>query len=125
MPSSLRLALVYAGDVADGIARALERPAAAGRAYNLTGDDRPLQDFVRAWRDAGGATGWLVLPIPVPITRMFDNRRAERELGWRNRPFVDALRESFALEREAAAQDASRSRERQNQTISDGPTARQ
>jgi nucleoside-diphosphate-sugar epimerase len=99
MPESLRLALVYAGDVADGIARALERPAAAGRAYNLTGDDLELGDFVRAWRDAGGRTARLILPIPVPVTRMFDNRRSERELGWRNRPFVDALRETFALER--------------------------
>jgi nucleoside-diphosphate-sugar epimerase len=110
MPTTLRLALVYAGDVAEAIARALERPASAGRAYNVTGDDLALGDFARAWREAGGRAGQLFLPIPVPFVRMFDNGRAVRELGWRNRPFVDALRETFALERAEAAHAASRSR---------------
>jgi nucleoside-diphosphate-sugar epimerase len=113
MPAGLRLALVYAGDVAEGIARALERPASVGRAYNVTGDDLPVWEFARAWRDAGGPSARLLLPIPVPLVRMFDNRRAERDLGWRNRPFVDALRETFALERGEPAQARSRSRERQ------------
>jgi nucleoside-diphosphate-sugar epimerase len=110
MPGSLRLALVYAGDVADAIARALERPASVGRAYNVTGDDLPLREFVHAWREAGGPTGSVLLPIPVWMSRMFDNRRAERELGWRNRTFVEALRETFALERGGTPQAASRSR---------------
>ena len=102
MPARLRLALVYAGDVADAIARALERPSSAGRAYNVTGDDLSVWDFARAGRDAGGRAARLLLPIPVPLVRMFDHGRATRELGWRNRPFVDALRETFALERAAA-----------------------
>ena len=110
MPSSLRLSLVYAGDVAEAVARALERQASAGRAYNVTGDDLPVWEFARAWREAGGRVGWFLVPIPVPLVRMFDNGRAERELGWRNRPFVDALRETFTLERGGAAQAPSRSR---------------
>lgn len=42
--------LVYAGNVAAGIVAALERPEAAGRAYNLARDhDVPLVEIVRAW----------------------------------------------------------------------------
>ena len=76
----------------------------------MTGDDLPVWEFARAWREAGGRVGWFLVPIPVPLVRMFDNGRAERELGWRNRPFVDALRETFTLERGGAAQAPSRSR---------------
>jgi nucleoside-diphosphate-sugar epimerase len=90
---------VYAGDVADAAARALERPASVGRAYNVTGDaDRTVWDFARAWRAAGGPAARVVLPVPAPLMRTYDHRRAEQELGWRNRPYVDALRETFALE---------------------------
>jgi nucleoside-diphosphate-sugar epimerase len=98
MPAWLYLPFVYAGDVADGIARALERPAAAGRAYNLTGEDATVWEFAQAWRAAGGHAARLMLPIPAPVTRSFDHGRATAELGWQNRPFVDALRETFALE---------------------------
>jgi len=73
MPAWLRLSLVYAGDVAEAVARALERPLSAGRAYNVTGDDLPVWEFARAWREAGGRGAWLLLPIPVPLVRMFDN----------------------------------------------------
>lgn len=99
MPALLRLALVYAGDVAEAIALALEREASIGRAYNVTGDDRTVWEFARAWRDAGGAGSAVMLPIPVPIVRLYDTARARTDLGWGNRPFADALRETFALER--------------------------
>jgi nucleoside-diphosphate-sugar epimerase len=98
MPTSLRLALVYAGDVADAIVRALERDVAIGRAYNTTGDDRTVWEFAQAWRAAGGRTAAVMLPLPVPLVRLYDNRRAATELGWRNRPFVDALRDTFSRE---------------------------
>src|SRR5262249_60672610 len=105
-PALFRLALVYAGDVADGIARVLERPATVGRAYNLTGDDLPVWSFAEAWREAGGPTAHLTIPVPVPMARVWDNRRARTELGWANRPYVDALRETFALEAGAAPSPA-------------------
>jgi dihydroflavonol-4-reductase len=106
IPTVMRLPMVYAGDVADGIARALENPVAVGRAYNLTGEDETFWSFAQAWREAGGRTAWLTLPLPVPYAERFDHSRATRELGWRNRPFVDALRDTFARE----AQTPSRSR---------------
>ena len=101
MPAFTHVPLVYAGDVADGIARALERPVALGKAYNLTGDDRTFWEFCRAWRHAGGSAARLVLPLPAPFAQRYDASRAHAELGWRNRPFVDALRETFALEASA------------------------
>jgi nucleoside-diphosphate-sugar epimerase len=103
MPALFHLALVYAGDVADGIARALERPVSVGRAYNLTGDDLSFWSFAEAWRAAGGAGARAMIPIPIPMTRVYDNGRARSDLGWKNRPYVEALRETLALE----AQDGS------------------
>jgi nucleoside-diphosphate-sugar epimerase len=101
LPAFLRVPFVYAGDVAQAIARALERPIAVGKAYNVTGEDRTFLEFVRAWRAAGGKATRLALPVPVPMSRLYDNTRAEQELGWRNRPFAEALRETLALERAA------------------------
>ena len=40
----------------------------------------------------------VMLPLPIPYYRRYDITRAAEELGWRNRPFVDALRETFARE---------------------------
>jgi len=97
-PVLLRLSLVYGGDVAEAIALALEKPIAVGKAYNTTGDDRPISEFVDAWKSAGGKTPWLTLPVPVPVRQSFDHSRATRDLGWKNRSFLDALRETFALE---------------------------
>jgi len=102
MPAFLRISFVYAGDVAEGIALALERPAAVGRAYNLTGDRESAWELAAAWRAAGGPTARVMLPLPVPWRMQFDNARAKRELGWRVRPMVDAWRETFQLERDAA-----------------------
>ena len=98
VPVWLYLPLVYAGDVAEAIALALEKPVAIGKAYNITGDDLPIEEFVQAWKDAGGAAPWLTIPLPVPVRQSFDHRRATRDLGWRNRSFIDALRETLALE---------------------------
>jgi nucleoside-diphosphate-sugar epimerase len=101
MPAGMQLSFVYAGDVAEGIALALERPESAGRAYNLTGGDESAWDFARAWRDAGGRSASLMLPLPLPLRSRFDSTRARRELGWRPRPLEDGLRETFRLERDA------------------------
>jgi len=99
-PALFHVSLVYAADVADGIARALERDAALGRAYNLTGGDPAATawDFLRAWRAAGGRAPALLLPVPVPIRQHYSVRRARDELGWRSRPMLDALRETLAAE---------------------------
>jgi nucleoside-diphosphate-sugar epimerase len=104
MPHWLRLPLVYAGDVAEAIARSLERPVAIGKAYHVTGDDRTFSEFARAWAEAGGGLPYFSLPLPIPFSQTLDHGRAARDLGWQNRPFVEALRETLALEAAASGE---------------------
>ncbi|HUI25192.1 MAG TPA: SDR family NAD(P)-dependent oxidoreductase [Candidatus Kryptonia bacterium] len=98
VPAWLNLPFVYAGDVAEAIALALEEPIAIGKAYNVTGDEHTFWEFAEAWKEAGGAAPWVMLPVPVPFSQSFDHSRATRELGWHNRPYVEGLRETLELE---------------------------
>jgi nucleoside-diphosphate-sugar epimerase len=98
MPAWLHIGFVYAGDVADAIALALERDVAVGRAYNTSNLDETVWDFARAWREAGGPTALLTLPLPLPVTKRFDSTRARTELGWRTRSLAEGLRDTFRLE---------------------------
>jgi nucleoside-diphosphate-sugar epimerase len=100
-PVGMRMSYVYAGDVAEGIALALEHDESAGRAYNLTGDGERWSDLAAAWKEAGGAVPRIALPIPIPLAPDFDSSRAKRELGWRPRSLVDGIRETFRLEQTA------------------------
>jgi dihydroflavonol-4-reductase len=99
VPAFAGMPFVYAGDVAEAIARCLERPTSIGKAYNVTGDDASIWQLVEAWREAGGSVPWVRLPLPLPVTRGFDHALATRELGWQNRPLVEGLRETMALDR--------------------------
>lgn len=98
MPAWLVVGFVYAGDVAEAIALALERDASAGRAYNTTNPDETAWDFCRAWREAGGRTALVTLPLPIPFSKHFVSTRARTELGWETRSLADGLRETFRLE---------------------------
>jgi nucleoside-diphosphate-sugar epimerase len=97
-PVWLHLPLVYAGDVAEAIALALQKPVSVGKAYNVTGDDLDIAEFARAWKHAGGKTPLLTIPLPVPVSQRFDHSRATADLGWHNRSYLDGLRETLALE---------------------------
>ena len=98
--ASTRFPSIYAGDLAEGICRILERPSAAGRAYNLANQPsaHTTWDMLRAYRDAGGPVGPVVVPLPVPITRQYDISRAEQDLDFENRPLVDGFRDMLAIE---------------------------
>ncbi|MCB9663758.1 MAG: NAD(P)-dependent oxidoreductase [Alphaproteobacteria bacterium] len=95
-----RFPSVYAGDLAEAVARMVERPVSIGRAYNLTGepDTHSFWDLLRAWRQAGGQVSPAVLPLPVPMVRRYDLARAQADLDFVNRPLVDGFRETLALE---------------------------
>ncbi|MGH9389157.1 MAG: NAD-dependent epimerase/dehydratase family protein [Vicinamibacteria bacterium] len=98
-PALLRVPAVYGGDVAEAIALALEKTISIGKAYNTAGADRTMWELARAWREAGGKSPRVQIPVPLPVRQAVDNSRAEAELGWSNRPFVEALRETLALEK--------------------------
>jgi dihydroflavonol-4-reductase len=102
VPAFCRFPLVYAGDVAESVALCLERPASTGKSYNVTGGDFTLRQLRAALRDAGGRVGPISLPLPLPLLVSFDHSLAARDLGWVNRSYGDAFRDTLRREREEA-----------------------
>lgn len=99
-PTHLHIPNVYAGDLAEAMARMLERDAARGKAYNVAGDpDVSFWDMLTAYRRAGGAVPRVVLPFPVPLRFAYSLARARRDLDFDNRAPTDAFRDMFDLER--------------------------
>lgn len=94
---SIGFPLVYAGDVADATAQAVANERAINQAYNLGGDGQQLSSFLRAVVRARGK-GPLIVSLPLPVKIRTDNSKAERDLGFRNRPFDEALKEIVAEE---------------------------
>ena len=104
------LPLVYAGNVAAGIVAALERPHAAGRAYNLAQDNAvALRDVVRMWCEAAGTSPPRLPAIPGGAIEL-----GARALDLLSRvvPGVDlpGLRRPARLVREDNPYDSSRAR---------------
>ena len=96
-PTHLYMPNVYAGDLAEAMVRMLERPAASGRAYNISGDrDVSFWSMLQAYRRAGWPAPRLVVPIPVPFRRVYATDRARDDLGFENRPPLDAFTEMRA-----------------------------
>ncbi|MFN3713708.1 MAG: NAD-dependent epimerase/dehydratase family protein [Alcanivoracaceae bacterium] len=95
MLPSIGFPLVYAGDVADATVRATANEQAINHAYNVGGDSQQLSAFLRAVVHARGK-GPMILSLPLPVRIRTDNSKAERDLGFRNRPFDEALREVVA-----------------------------
>lgn len=97
----LRFALVYAGDVADAICNCIADDATIGKAYNVCGEDRELNDFLAALREAYGIKKQRFhLPLPLPFRNTFDGSKATREIGFRNRSYAEGLADTRRLEGE-------------------------
>ena len=88
---------VYADDVAHAVTSALENDASVGEAYNTAGDHHDFADFLEAWHQASGK-GANILKIPLGVSVKISNAKAERDLNFQNRRFVDALKEIFSEE---------------------------
>lgn len=91
MPS-ISFPLVYAGDVADAVVGALKNDASIGQAYNVGGDNIQVAEFMKALHEVLPQSP-RVYALPLPVGVKIDNSKAERDLGFHNRPFADALRE--------------------------------
>jgi nucleoside-diphosphate-sugar epimerase len=89
---------VHAGDVAAAVVGALANDASAGHAYLTAGRSDTLYDFAMAWKEASGSRTVLV-PIPTGTGFYVDCSKAEREIGFVNRAYVDGLREVLAADR--------------------------
>ncbi|MEO1339287.1 MAG: hypothetical protein AAFV29_26845, partial [Myxococcota bacterium] len=80
-----------------------ERPAASGRAYHVCSDPDELSYWrlMRAYRQAGGRTPTVVLPIPVPIRRRYSTDRMRADLDFMPSSPVESFRRM--LESDASA----------------------
>lgn len=87
-----RVPLVHAGDVADAVTRAAERPETAGRPYIVAGPAVSLVTLVRRLRHLAGR-GPRVVPVPVPVAIHYDSSAAVRDLDFHSRPLDEGLRE--------------------------------
>lgn len=101
LPVGMAIGVVHAEDVAEAVALALEQPAiAAGKAYNLQGETVSLWQLADAWRNAGGGSASLRVPVPVPFSLRYDDTRARRELGWRPRELARIVEEAVHARRD-------------------------
>lgn len=91
MPS-IRFPVVYAGDVADAVVGALKNEASIGQAYNVGGADLQIADIVQAVAEQVPRQRQ-VYALRLPVSIRIDNSKAERDLGFRNRPFTEGIRE--------------------------------
>ena len=94
-----RVPHVHALDASDAIAACLETPSSIGQAYNLGGTSESIYNILRTWRRIAGG-GARLLPLPLPLGVRFDDRRAERELGFSPRPIEDGLTDCVAWYRQ-------------------------
>jgi nucleoside-diphosphate-sugar epimerase len=95
---SISMPFVYAGDVADAAVGAIGNDASIGQSYNVCGDDHQFSTFFKALVKAKGY-GPKVLSAPLPLGFRVDNSKAERDIGFTNRPFGVALSEIVAEEK--------------------------
>jgi len=94
MPS-VSFPIVYAGDVADAVVGDLRNDASIGQAYNVGGENIQVAEFMKALREVVPSAP-RVMAVPLPVGVKIDNSKAARDIGFRNRPFVEALREVVA-----------------------------
>lgn len=89
---TFRFPFVHAGDIAGAVVGALRNDASAGSAYLTAGRSDTLYDFFKAFKQASGRRNWVV-PVPLPTGVRIDCQRAEQELGFSNRSYVDGIAE--------------------------------
>jgi nucleoside-diphosphate-sugar epimerase len=91
-----RFPFVYAGDISHAVAGALRNDASADKAYLTAGRSDTLYDFVKAYKEAGNKRSLVLgLPWPSAFGVHIDCTRAQNEIDFHNRSYLDGLRETF------------------------------
>lgn len=98
-PVCLDVGLIYAGDIAEAVCLALEKPQAVGRAYNVAGIPLDAWEFASIWKMAGGKSPLLRLPLPVPFKQVMSTERLRNDLGWETTPFFNTCQEILSTEK--------------------------
>jgi nucleoside-diphosphate-sugar epimerase len=93
-----RLALVYAGDIAEAAMLSLENPIANGKAYNVAGEDRDIWEFGAAWLQQDETSNRWRIPLPSGICRYYSTEAIRNDLGWTPRSYEAGIAETLALE---------------------------
>ncbi|MGE0431487.1 MAG: NAD-dependent epimerase/dehydratase family protein [Planctomycetota bacterium] len=91
---AMYMPMTFGGDVGDAAAAALATDISIGKAYNTGGDAHRITRFISTWRRVN--KHWFPLVIPLPtfgIGLRTDSSLAAAELGFRNRPFEEGMRE--------------------------------
>jgi nucleoside-diphosphate-sugar epimerase len=98
-PTHLYIPNVYAADLAEAVVTMLERPVSVGKAYNVAGDPEiSFWEMLQAYRLAGGKIPRIVVPFPIPMRYVYDLRRAREDLGFKNRPPIEAFGDMLNLQ---------------------------
>ncbi len=94
---SISFPLIYAGDLANTVAKALGTDVSINQAYNVTGASIQISEFFKAIVGAVSRKPKL-LYLPFPVVTKVDNSKAERDLGFTTRPYLESMKEIVAEE---------------------------
>ncbi|MFO0763115.1 MAG: NAD(P)-dependent oxidoreductase [Byssovorax sp.] len=99
-PVFWRYPSVYAGDLSEAMCRMLERDAAAGEAFNVTGEPGrdSYWDHLLAYRAAGQRVPKVVIPVPFPARHEYSIEKAQRILDFKPRTLVESFRDLVSIE---------------------------
>lgn len=92
---TLKFPAIHAGDVAHGVAQALETSKSIGQAYHLAGTAEPISKLLQLWKEISGK-GPMLLPLPLPLKVSYDTTAAQRDLGFKPRSLRDGVTETFS-----------------------------
>jgi len=101
-PTNLEIGLIYAGDIADGMCLMLANDISIGEAYNFSSIGLSPWEFANIWKQAGGSSPLIKIPVPVPLKQLVSTEKAQQQLKWQPIATIDACREILTAEQRGA-----------------------
>ncbi len=96
-----RIPGTYAGDVANGLCLMLANDKSIGKTYNVCNPpaSNTFWELMSAWKQAGGRTPRIIIPVPFPLKWWVESTRTFDDLGWQPRTPLAAFQDMVAIER--------------------------